>query len=114
MKAGRKAETKVDALPAWECFVLDESKCDETPEGQEMFFEPPQDFHPASVPVRLTLTAEVRPLNLLRRGGRWCLSFDLKGCDGCASPVLAIECGEGGPLSLEEAAQLFFGREAAK
>lgn len=108
MKAGRKTESKVDALPAWECFVMDDSELDETQEGQQMFFELPEDYVPASVPVRLTFTTEIRPLNLLRRRGRWCLSFLFKGHDG-ESPTMAIECGPGGPLSLEEAASLFYG-----
>ena len=114
MKAGRKAETKVDAPRAWECFVVDDSEWDTMPDGQEVFFCLPEDYKPAPLPVRLTFTAEIHPLNLARRRGRWCLSFLFKGGNGEASPELAVECGDGGPLSLEEALQLFFGGEAAK
>ena len=54
MKAGRKTESKVGAPREWECFVVDDSELDETHEGQQMFFELPEDYVPASVPVRLS------------------------------------------------------------
>lgn len=113
-KAVRKKDSLAAMPRALECFVVKDSEWDETPDGAEMFFSAPEGIKPAPVPVRLTIAANIRPANLIRRRGRWCMTFDLLDMEDEEEPaMLAVECGEGGPLSLEEAAQLFFGGEVA-
>lgn len=98
-----------EALPReLECFVVLESETDKTDAGNDMVlgFNDPE---PQRFPARLTITVdEVRPLNLFRQGGQWCMAFNFMGNNG-PSPVLAVKCGVGGAPSMEEAASLFYG-----
>ncbi len=109
--ASRKARRSIrkGAHPCeWECFIVKDEKTDKTEDGRGMLFSP-TDAAPVALPVRLNLATIIFPLNLFRQDGRWCMSFNFLGQGGEASPPLAVKCGEGGPLSMEEAVQLFCG-----
>ena len=103
-----ECEEKWDCPPCeWDCFVVLESELEKTYGGGDMVlgFANPA---PQRVPVRVSLTVEIRPLNIFRRGGKWCMAFNFIGENG-PSPVLAVECGGGRAPSLDEAASLFYG-----
>ena len=117
MKKQVKADTTPAAksapastLPCWECVAMPDSAIDENADGQEVFLTFPEDFSPAPFPVRITVTALAKPFNLFRVDGKWRLSFDLlpeKDAEG--EFTYAVEVGEGGPLTFEEATRLLFG-----
>lgn len=123
--AGNKASRKAPAVEAprkweeewgkkwdcppceWDCFVVLDSETDKTDGGSDMvlgFADPA----PQNIPVRVCLSVAIRPLNIFRQGGKWCLAFNFMGNNG-PSPVLAVTCGEGNAPSLDEAASLFYG-----
>ena len=119
-KVGKKDGKKVPAVeaaseleeeevprPEWECFVVWASQTEKTSDGKEMVFSCAEPA-PQAVRVRLMLDTIVFPRHLFRQDGRWCMSFDFAGQEG-PSPVLAVKCGEGGVMPLEEAASLFYG-----
>lgn len=110
MKNANNAAPAIAPAFAWECHVVGDSENDKSPDGIEMFFSAgPEGCDAPSIPARLSLNVNIRPLNLVRRGERWFLDFDFKGGKHeSESPVLAVECGEGAPLSLKNAMQLFF------
>jgi hypothetical protein len=91
----------------WECFIVRDAEMEKTEDGKDMVVSV-SDPKPVPVSVRLTLKTIVYPLNLFRQDGRWCMSFNFLG-QGGLSPALAVKCGEGGALSLEEAVGLFCG-----
>lgn len=90
----------------------DNAAIDETPVGRELALFPFDYAEQGSpndnpIPVRFTVTAKIRPLDLVRVGGKWFLQFDI---EKMSESIFAVECGDANaPLPFEEAASILFG-----
>lgn len=107
--ANLAAAKTATAIPCWECVAIPDSETDATKKGDAVYMNPgSEDYNPAPFPVRITMTTLAKPMNFVRSGGKWYLSFTL-----LPGPVedagYAVEIGEGGQVTFEEAARLAFG-----
>lgn len=112
-----RAKREATGIPEFKAFPIDEKAWDETRDGYNVYLDPSgpgeRDESPAIFRASLSIEAEVRPLQLARIGGRWCLCFSIVSPNEherkSECPLFAVECGDGGGMSLEEAANRLYG-----
>ena len=88
---------KPQTLPVLECSILPDSAIDETPSGNSAFLSTGGDGRPPSFRARVSFEATLRPLDLVRIGGKWHLQLgivDPEDSEGPTSdPLLSVPVG---------------------
>jgi hypothetical protein len=109
-RSEQKGHDTKETIPTFSAFILPDKEVETAANGYGAAIGNCWDGeeNSASFRVRMTIEADVRPVNMVRVGGRWCLSF-VVGIDGSDEWTFATEVGDGGSLSFEEAANRLVG-----
>ena len=101
----QKGREPQNGIPTFSAFVLPDTDIDETTDKYGVALHNCWDGEKQATPfrVRMTVEAEVRPMDLVRVDGRWCLSFVVIPPNDAHEWSFAVEVGDGGAFSFEEA-----------